>query len=542
MKLLSSWVLGFQGLCVFGAMTECNIDSIQQFVAGPGTATVTSAQALQQNSTFGGGAADLEFPVNDTDLPALCAVTVNVKSSNTSSYNFGLFLPQQWNNRFIATGNGAYAGGINWNDMGTNARYGFASMSTDTGHVSGSFDASWALNNPEAQFDWGYRSMHGSVIYSKLITSTYYGTNISYSYYSGCSTGGRQGFRDIELYPEDFDGILAGAPAWWTTHLQPDNVQVALHNLPVDAPTHIPSSLFPVIGAEVLRQCDPQDGFTDGIISDPEGCNFVPERLLCTPTSNKSACLTGPQLDTLYHIYNDWWETNQTFVFPHYELGSEAQYGFLLNTDSGTPTEPGIAWIQNCLYNDTTWDWHDFTYQVILDADRINPGQANVGFDFTGFYQRGGKIIQYHGLADGLIPTPSSELLYKNIWRTMGAAGIPLDNWYRLFLVPGMEHCQGTAVNAPYYIASAGQPFALGQDVWSVPGYSDPKHDALLALLEWRENGTAPESIIGTKFINETVTAGVQRQRPICMYPMQAKYSGNGDPDLPESWHCQLLY
>ncbi|RFU23679.1 hypothetical protein B7463_g12659, partial [Scytalidium lignicola] len=331
MKLLPLSLFGLQCLKVIAAIHDCNIHSIQHFLANNEAATVTFAEVLQANSTFGGGAADLEFPVNDTGLPPLCVVTVNVRSSNISSYNFGLFLPNEWNYRFIATGNGAYAGGINWNDMGTNVRYGFASMSTDTGHISTSFDGSWALDNPEAQLDWGYRSMHGSVVLSKVITNAYYKHNVKYSYYTGCSTGGRQGFRDIELYPEDFDGILAGAPAWWTTHLQPDNVQVALHNLPVDAPTHIPSSLFPVIGAEVLRQCDPQDGFTDGI-SDPEGCNFVPETLLCTSTSNKSSCLNGAQLDTLYHFYNDWWETNQTFVFPYYELGSEAQYGFLLNS------------------------------------------------------------------------------------------------------------------------------------------------------------------------------------------------------------------
>src|ERR1700753_175594 len=198
--------------------------------------------------------------------------------------------------------------------------------------------------------------------------------------------------------------------------------------------------------------------------------------------------------------------------------------------DSGSPGAGGIAWVQNFLYNDTTWDWHDFSYQVILDADRINPGSADVGFDYTSFYNRGGKIIHYQGYADGLIPTTSSEVLYKNIWKTMGAAGTALDDWYRLFLIPGMQHCTGTAVDAPYYIASSGQPFALGPEVWSVPGYSDPQHDALLALLEWREKGTAPEYIIGTKFVNETVSDGVLRQRPICMYPMQAKYSGQGDP------------
>lgn len=332
MKLLLPTLLGLQSLAALAAARDCNIKSIEKFLAHESTATVTYVQDLKANSSFGGGPADLEFPTNDTGLPALCVVTVNVKSSKVSSYNFGLFLPNEWNDRFIATGNGGYAGGINWNDMGTNARYGFSSMSTDTGHIATSFDASWALNNPEAQLDWGYRAMHGSVVLAKVITNGYYGRNLKHSYYTGCSTGGRQGFKDVELYPDDFDGILAGAPAWWTTHLQPDSLQVALHNLPVNGSNHIPSSLFPVIGAEVIRQCDPQDGFVDGIVSDPEGCNFVPEYLLCTPSSNKSACLTAPQLDTLYHFYNDWWDTNQTFVFPHYELGSEAQYGFVFNS------------------------------------------------------------------------------------------------------------------------------------------------------------------------------------------------------------------
>lgn len=210
----------------------------------------------------------------------------------------------------------------------------------------------------------------------------------------------------------------------------------------------------------------------------------------------------------------------------------------LIIADSGAPSAPGIEWIQNFLYNDTTWDWHDFTYQVIIDADRINPGQATVGFDFTGYHSRKGKIIQYQGFSDGLIPTGSSEVLYKNIWKTMGAAGIELDDWYRLFLIPGMQHCSGTAVDAPYYIASASQPFALGPEVWSVPGFSDPKHDALLALMAWVEEDIAPDSIIATKFVNEDVTAGVLRQRPICKYPNQARYTGFGNPNSAENWRC----
>src|ERR1700742_4948260 len=120
MKLLALCLLTLHALCVVATLSNCNVNSVQQFIASYGEATVTLVQALPQNSSFGGGPADLEFPVNDTGLPALCVVTVNIKSSNTSSYNFGLFLPNSWNDRFIASGNGGYAGGINWNEMGTN--------------------------------------------------------------------------------------------------------------------------------------------------------------------------------------------------------------------------------------------------------------------------------------------------------------------------------------------------------------------------------------------------------------------------------------
>lgn len=172
----------------------------------------------------------------------------------------------------------------------------------------------WALNQPERVTDWAYRAMHGSVVIAKHIIEEYYSREPKFSYYSGCSTGGRQGIRDVQLYPEDFDGVLAGAPAWWTTHMQTWTLKVGLYNLPVDAPHHIPTSLFSVVAAEVLKQCDPQDGLTDTIISDPDGCNFYPEALLCAldvTNQTTAACLTTEQIGTLYKIYNDYVEWNQ---------------------------------------------------------------------------------------------------------------------------------------------------------------------------------------------------------------------------------------
>jgi feruloyl esterase len=486
------------------------------------------------------------FPANDTGLPALCAIAVNIVSSPTSSFNFGLFLPQQWNSRFIASGNGGFGGGINWNDMETNALSGFASMSTDTGHLSSTFDASWALNVPESQIDWGFRAMHGSVELAKLITEKYYGSQIKYSYYSGCSTGGRQGLKEVQMFPEDFDGVLAGAPAWWTTHLQTWSLEIGVWNLPVDASHHIPGSLLPVIGDEVLRQCDPQDGLVDGIISNPYGCDFHPEALLCGPKSKSSSCLTAPQLRTLYKIYHDWVDFNGNFLFPQYTLGSEAQYGFLVDTDSGSPSPAGTSFVQNFILNNTdpSYNWvTDFSYDDLVLADSINPGSANADdFDLSPFARRGGKLIHYHGLADGLITAGSSIYFRKQVLSTLIPAGISVPDFYNLYLMPGVQHCRGSVGNAPWYIGGSGQAFSLGPTVHGVPGFEDPKHDALLALMDWVENGIAPNEIVATKYVNDTVALGVQSQRPLCPYPSQAKYNGIGDPDVADSWTCYDLY
>ena len=181
-------------------------------------------------------------------------------------------------------------------------------------------------------------------------------------------------------------------------------------------------------------------------------------------------------------------------------------------------------------------------------ADKLQPGNATAGnFDLSPFHNRGGKLLQYHGLADGLIATGSSTYFYKEVLKTLVPKGIELESWYRFFLVPGMQHCAGTPldVNAPWYFAGANQAGALGVEpgsVHSVPGFSDAKHDILLALMAWTENGTAPDSIVATKWKNDTLTDQVMRQRPLCPYPTQAKYTGHGNPDDAENWKCGYLY
>ncbi|KAI1263567.1 feruloyl esterase B precursor [Xylariaceae sp. FL1019] len=518
------------------ASAQCTTEIFTNILSSRADVSVNFVQAVPQNGSFGQGPVDIPFPVNTTALPALCAVGINVKSSESSSYNFGLFLPDStWNSRFLATGNGGYGGGINWPDMGIFSQYGFATMSTDTGHSSSPVDGKWAYNAPETVIDWGYRAMHGSVVLSKEIIQVYYrnSSNIKYSYYASCSTGGRQGLKEIQLHPDSFDGISVGAPAWYSTHLAGATLWAGLYNYPTTDPKYIAPSLFPMIAAEMKKQCDPQDGLVDDIIGDPYGCNFDFEALLCTSPESPS-CLAPEQLTTLYKFYNDWIDTNQTFVFPGFALGTDAT--FLMSAINTL----GSDYLQYFVYNDSSYDYTtQFTYEDVLVADKINPGDAGAtDYDLSPFHERGGKILKYHGLVDPLIPTGSSIYFYKKVVQTLRSKGINLDDFYRFFLIPDMGHCSGSTTG-PSYIAAGSQ--ALGGATHSVPGYEDAEHDIILAMMKWVEEDEAPDHLIATKFVNDTAGLGVQSQRPLCVYPKQAKFI-SGDPNLPESWECRSLY
>ncbi|KAF2638537.1 feruloyl esterase B precursor [Massarina eburnea CBS 473.64] len=520
---------------------ECSPSAFQ--AALPQNASVNFAYQVKANETFQVPAGDLGYPTSPTGLPSLCAVSIQVQSLGNSTYGFGLYLPDNWNGRFLAMGNGGLLGGVNWLDMAPGSRYGFATMSTDTGHNATNANGTWA-KDPNAVENWGHLAMHGSVVTGKIATAAYYEEDISYNYYSGCSTGGRQGLKEAQEYPEDFDGILAGAPAWWTSHLQPWTVKIALYNLPETADYHIPPALFPAIGDEVIKQCDPQDGLTDSIISNPLGCNFRPEELLCSANvtnATTAGCLTAPQISTLYNIYTDSIGENQTFLFPHLYPGSEAQWVLLSGSE---PNPLGPNYVKYLLGLGDDWNFYDFDEDVQRLADKLQPGNATVDFDISAFHNKGGKLLHYHGMADGLIPTGSSNYFYNHVESTLTPQGIDLDSWYRFFFVPGMQHCSGTptTMNAPWYFAGANQAAALGNTVYGVPGFRDEKHDALLAMMAWVENGTAPDTIIATKYKNDTTQAEVLRQRPLCMYPKEAKYKGTGDVDAAESWECKSLY
>ncbi|OOF91811.1 hypothetical protein ASPCADRAFT_9227 [Aspergillus carbonarius ITEM 5010] len=521
---------------------SCTPESFSTYLESTGNdnATVLQAFNIAKGGTFMVPASDIAYPQSPTDLPELCVIQINVTSSVTSAYSFGLFLPVEWNERFLAVGNGGFAGGINWADMGVGVRYGFASMSTDTGHNSTSADGTWAFHEPEKLIDWGYRAMHRSVVLAKELTQAYYGDYPKYNYYSGCSTGGRQGLRSVELYPDDFDGVIAGSAAWWTSHLQTWTVKIGTYN--AQPASQIPETMFSVIEEEVIRQCDPQDGLTDGIVSAPQQCNLRLESLLCQG-DNTTQCLSPAQLSTLRLIYSDYVDVNQTFVFPHLLPGSESQWDVLVN--NGTANGLGTDYVRYFLGLGPQWTQDQFDYSIIQLADQLDPGNATADdFDISPFQKKGGKLLTYHGMADGYIPTDSSLHYYNRITEELVPKGIDLDSFYRFFYVPGMQHCAGTpqSMHAPWYFAGPNQATALSSSLHSVPGFKDARHDILLAMVDWVENGSVPEPLIATTWDNDTTQDTVYRQRPLCFYPQKAVYKGEGDADEAQTWECRSQY
>ncbi|CAK7242702.1 MAG: hypothetical protein STHCBS139747_004199 [Sporothrix thermara] len=555
----------------------------------PSFATVEFVANVTANGSYGEGPRDLAFPNNATGLPPLCAVTVAVHNGS-SNYRFGLFLPSasQWNGRLLTVGSYSFAGGINWPDMGMGPHYGFATLSSDNGHNASQGMLNWNPTTPDNLADWGYRALTGSVQLGKQLTEHYYkDAHIAFSYYSGCSAGGRQGLKEIQVSPDSFDGALVGAPAWDTNRLMPWITRIGAANLPQTAPSHLDLAQFATLAAAVLAQCDHVDGHNDSIISRPDLCALDWSAIDCAVAAPGAACLSAAQIATAQLMYADAYTARGEFIHSGYTIGSEAQWFIYLalNNEADFDTRYERYW----LYNDTAWNWTMYSDQTFYDSLRINPGNATADdYNITSFRDRGGKVLLYQGLADG-VTMPRMTTYYYN--QTMQAMNLTLSSnpdgerkhyksvhlprardseyhshgedrhddghghhheshnnnsttiqdFFRYFQVPGMQHCFTTPA-AVWMFAGAGQATLLYENVhfgqgWGVP-FQPPNasHDALLSLMAWVENATAPASIVATIW---NANGSVRRTRPMCVYPQEALYKGSGDLDLAENWHCR---
>jgi len=433
--------------------------------------------------------------------PAYCRVAATLTPSSDSDIKIEVWMPLSgWNGKFQAVGNGGWSGAIATGAMAEALKDGYATSSTDTGHEGGS--ASFALGHPEKLIDYAYRSEHEMTVKAKAIIAAFYGREPKYSYWNGCSAGGKQALKEAQRFPDDFDGIIAGAPGnnWTGRAIYSMWVAQALHN---EAASYIPPEKYPLIHNSVLEACDALDGVRDGLIEDPTRCHFDPKVLECKNGDN-AACLTTPQVEAARKIYSGAINprTKQQ-IFPGLEPGSELRWEVI-----GGPRPFGIGndFFKYVVFKDPSWDYRtlDFDRDAAL-AEKTDGGLIDAkDTNLTPFFSHGGKLIQYHGWSDWQISPLNSVHYYETVMETLGGAGKVQDS-YRLFMVPGMGHCGG--------------------------GEGPNRFDKVGALEQWVEQGKAPAQIVAS-------SADGKRTRPLCPYPQVAKYKGSGSTDDAANFTC----
>jgi feruloyl esterase len=479
----------------------------------PATA-ITAAEAVPAGSFTPPGAGAI------AKLPAFCRVAATLRPTADSDIRIEVWMPADgWNGKFQGIGNGGFAGSISWGGLATAVRAGYAAASTDTGHQAGGTDAAWALHHPEKIIDFGHRAIHLMTVQGKAITAAYYGSAPKRSYFNSCSNGGRQALMEAQRYPEDYDGIIAGAPANYWIYL----LASAARNMKAtvgEPGAYIPASKLPAIQAAARAACDGADGSADGVIGDPAACRFDPAVLACQGAESDS-CLTAPQWKALKAMYDGLRDRKGKLLYPGYSPGGEAENGGWAQWITGPAPEKsllfafGTNFFRNMVYSDPGWDFRTFDLDRELKATqkKLAPVLDATNPDLRKFAARGGKLILYHGWCDAAIPAAGAIRYYEAVQKKMGAKKAA--EFVRLYMVPGMQHCGGG--NGPTMFNQGG-----------VGG--DPKSSLPAALEQWVERGTAPEAILAGG------PGGLKR--PLCPHPQVARYKGRGDVKTADSFAC----
>ena len=466
--------------------------------------TITLAQSVPAGGFAPAGGAGRGGGNQFGDLPAFCRIAATLKPSSDSNIKIEVWMPaSNWNGKFEAVGNGGWNGNIDNNALATGLRRGYATAATDTGHEGGG--GPW-MQNQEKLIDFGYRAVHEMTVKAKALIKAYYNNEAKLSYWNGCSAGGRQGLKASQKYPNDFDGIVAGAPALNSTGRAAFSVWIA-QNMHKEEASYIPPAKYGPIHDAVLQACDAIDGVKDRVIENPRQCKFDPKVLQCS-AGDSANCLTSPQVLSAQTMYKPVVNSKtQKSIFPGLEPGSEMGWATF-----GGPQAFGIGtqMYQFMVFNDPNWDYKKLNFDSdMATVDKIENGVVNaMDPNLKPFFARGGKMIQYHGWADQQIPSGSSVEYYQSVLDTMGGIGKVKEN-YRLFMVPGMGHCGG--------------------------GDGPSSFDMLAALEQWVEKGKAPDSIPAAHLTN----GQPDRTRILCPYPQVATYKGSGSTDDAANFACK---
>ncbi|EMD58812.1 hypothetical protein COCSADRAFT_203908 [Bipolaris sorokiniana ND90Pr] len=463
----------------------------------------------------------------------LCRVALEIRTSSTSRITFEMWFPEEWSGRFLATGNGGLDGCIKYEDIAYGTQNGFATVGANNGH-NGTSGRDF-FNEHEMVVDFAWRSLHTSVETGKMLAQRFYQKKHRTSYYIGCSLGGRQGIKAAEQFPRDFDGILVGAPGVDFNNLYSWRALFYTITGPKTSPNFIPPQAWKTwIHDEVLRQCDGIDGAKDGIIEDPLLCRFNPRTLKCNSANAtiEAKCLNENQVQQLVRIFNPYTYPSGELIFPGMQPGSEMQAPDRLYT--GEPFAYSEDWFKYVVYNDPSWNASTFTVADARAAEALNPANIRTyPSSLPAFESRGGKLLMYHGQQDSQLTSFNTNRFYEHLRGSNSKRGkrsyASMNTWVRFFRISGMFHCSGGpgawALGQGGRAAQAGIPF-------------DAHHNLLAALVAWVEKGAAPERVEGTKFVNDTVAAGVEFKRRHCMYPAKNVYVG-GNYREAGSWRCK---
>ncbi len=509
--ILSAAVL----FAAFPAWAQRSCESLTS-VPMPGL-KITAAASVQAGSFKLPGAASTAT----VQVPAFCRVAATVDKE----VRIELWMPKEWNQKLLGVGNGGLAGSISYAAMVRPLEQGYATSSTDTGHQGASTsDGEWALGNYERIVNFADRGTHVMAEADKLILGAFYGAKPAHSYFSGCSQGGHEAMIEAQRYPADFDGIIAGDPANnWTHHYIGGHLWMALA---MDGDGYIPADKVHILADAVNEQCDASDGIKDGVLNDPRRCNFKPETLLCKG-SDTSQCFTGAQVAAVEKIWAGLRTTEGQVIYPGLVPGGEAGPGGWAGYVTGNApgqgrhASLGVPFFKFMVFDDPNWDYKTFKFNATdgfdSDIDYTDSKLAAlfnaVNPDLAAFKARGGKLIHYHGWSDPDITPLNSINYYESVMKAQGSDVHGLQStveFYRLFMVPGMWHCQG--------------------------GPGTTNFDMIEPLDQWAEKGVAPDKVIASHATNGIV----DRTRPLCPYPQEAEWKGSGSTDDAANFVCAL--
>jgi feruloyl esterase len=485
-----------------GSANECSVAAVQ--AKAPKGTTITSASVVDAAGA----------------VPRYCKVEGHVAVPG-NEVNFRLGLPESWNGKYYFVGVGGLGGTIG--NLNAGLTRGYASASTDTGHEAS--DPNWWSNRAK-EIDYGHRGTHVTAVAAKAVTTAFFGKAPEHAYFNGCSNGGRQALMEVQRYPADFDGIIAGDPATGTP-MQVGRALIFQHML-LHPENYLPPAKVDVLARATLDECDAKDGLKDGLISDPRLCSFKPEKLKCAGPDGPDR-LTAAQVETVRKIYTPVRTEDgklYTSGFPvGHEDGATGWQTWIVGKTPATPQADGtLAFTapapsgytlseSNMRFlatenDDPSFNWRTLRFPQDLPrlasmTEILSPHDA----DLRAFKKRGSKIILYHGWADPAISAYGTVDYYDRMTKIVGGQK-EAEAFSRLYLVPGMHHCTG--------------------------GPGPNSFEMLPALENWVEKGMAPAAVVAS----HRTEGKVDRTRPLCPYPQVAQYTGSGSIDDAASFRC----